>query len=505
METKNWLTLLGISLASFMGMLDLTVVNTALPAIQIEFNSGVAELQWVMNSLLLALTASMVILGKLADLYGRRLFLYIGLALFSLSSLGAGWAQNIDILIISRFVQGLGIALLYTTPLALIPGIFPPSQQGKATGMLVGISSLGMALGPALGGIIVSALGWRWIFFINPPIALICLLLCWPTLKESKNMVQSKKIDSVGFFLLLASIPLFIAGMVNCQTAGFLHPWSGGLILAGLTGMAVLYLTEKRVAAPIINFSFFAQRNFSLGLIANFSLAAFYAIDFFLIPLYLHYIRGQSSDETGFTLLPATIMVALLSPLAGRFADRKGPINALGIGLTLLILSAVIQTQFNADTALWVIVVAYLLFGTGWAFILSPSISAAISSVPADSGGVAAGTIGTFHNFGGTIGLALGTLIFSGAAYARLLSGVTGAQLPAGSWLVEASGNMGQAAALIATHTGLAPAAASALFQQGFLHGYASAMWLIVALPLVSLCAVLLNIRKNNGTGKKQG
>ena len=143
----NLLILLGISLASFLGLLDLTIVNTALPAIQQEFHSSILQLQWVMNSVLLALTTSMAILAKLADAYGRRRFLYLGLLLFALTSMGIALSQHLAVLIGFRFLQGIAIALLYMSPLAIIPNVFPPEDQGKATGFLVGISSFGLALG----------------------------------------------------------------------------------------------------------------------------------------------------------------------------------------------------------------------------------------------------------------------------------------------------------------------------------------------------------------------
>ena len=277
-----------------------------------------------------------------------------------------------------------------------------------------------------------------------------------------------------------------------------MNPSVAGLLLASLVGMFLLYRVEIRAKTPIIQFSLLTRRVFLVGLVANFSLAAFYAIDFFLIPLYLHAIRGQSGNEVGFTLLSATLMVAFLSPLAGRLVDRKGPKRALVTGLVLLAISALMQTQFEAATSLYLVVGAYLLFGIGWAFILSPSLSAAIASVPAERGGVAAGTLGTFHNFGGVMGLTFGTLIFSSVARSDLLASVTGMDIPVGNWLAEATANTDQAVEIITSNTGLDYSAATELFQKFFLHGYADAMWLLVWLPLASLCFVLANFREKN-------
>lgn len=496
-EKFNWLALIGISLASFLGLLDLTIVNTALPAIQREFSSTVGQLQWVINSLLLALTATMVILGKLADLYGRRLCLYLGFLLFALASMGAGLANNINMLIAFRFIQGIAIAILYTAPLGIIPNTFPAHQQGKAMGILVGLSSFGLALGPAIGGLIVSSFGWRWIFFINPPVVLLCFLFCWKTLQESKSTVR-EKMDWLGFVLLLVSIPLFILAVVKSQTLDFLSPLVLGLLITAIIGIIALYHIEKRIKAPIIQFSLLTRRVFLIGLVANFTLAAFYAIDFFIIPLYLHYIRGQSASEIGFTLLPATLMVALLSPIAGRIVDKNGPKGALIFGLIFLGVSAVLQAQFNAQTPLYLVVGAYILFGIGWASILSPSLTAAIASVPSESSGVAAGTVGTFHNFGGAIGLAFGTLIFAIAAKSSLLLSIQNLSTNGTSWVQTAAANMDQAVHLIMSNVNIPIAAATTLFERFFLHGYSCVMWSLVVLTIVALSFVILGFKKSS-------
>ncbi|MET3120653.1 EmrB/QacA subfamily drug resistance transporter [Oxalobacteraceae bacterium GrIS 2.11] len=504
-KSSNWLALIGLSLANFLGMFDLTTVNTALPAIQSEFHASIADLQWVMNILLLALTASMVILGKLADLHGRRLFLFIGFALFALSSAGAGLAPTTATLILCRFIQGLGIALLYTTPMAIIPTIFSADQQGKAMGILIGVSSFGLAFGPALGGIFVSTIGWRWIFLINPPIVLLCFLFCWKSIAESKTEQAPEKMDWLGFLLLLISVPMFVLGLVESQTRGFANPVVIGLIAAALIGVFLLCLVETRVPAPIIQLSLLKRRIYLVGLVANFSLAAFYAIDFFLIPLYLNYVRGQSGNEIGFTLLPTTLMVAVLSPIAGKLVDKHGARPVLLFGLCMLCASALLQTQFNADTQLALVILAYLMFGTGWAAILTPSITAAISSVPPENGGVAAGTLGTFHNLSGALGLTCGTLIFSAGAFSSLQTTLSAMHLATGSWLKTASTNMGEAVDIITANSPLTRAAANSVFDQFFINGYASAMYLLVALPLLTLLFVLLGYRQQSRSAEDAG
>ncbi len=495
LKSSNKLALLGLSLASFLGLLDLTIVNTALPSIQQEFNSSVLQLQWVINSVLLALTTSMAVLAKLADTYGRRLFLYLGLCLFGLASLGIGLSHNMSLLIGLRFLQGIAIALLYMAPLAIIPNVFPVENQGKAMGFLVGISSFGLALGPAVGGILASTLGWRWIFWINPPLALACWLCCWKTLKESKS-TTAEPMDWRGFGLLLLSIPALILAIIESQRLG-LFSWPViSLFVIALGGLVCLYRVEKKQPFPIIQFSLLKHPLFIIGLLANISLAAFYAVDFFLIPLFLHFVKNYSASQIGFTLLPATLLVAILSPLAGRFADRHGPKILLILGLFLLLVSALLQTQFNAHIASWLLFTAYGLLGVGWACILSPALAAAMASVPADRSGVAAGMMGTTHNLGGSIGLALGSLIFTFGTKFNLSTAMQNLQLPIGSWINEVISNTDQGVALLVQHTHLSQEKATALFTQAFLSGHQAALGFLALLMLIALGVSLLLRKK---------
>lgn len=495
---SNFWVLLGISFASFLGLLDLTVVNTALPTIQQEFRGSVLELQWVMNSVSLSLTTGMAILAKLADNYGRRRFLYLGLLLFSISSVGIALSPQLSIFIGFRFLQGIAIALLYMTPLAIIANVFCVKDQGKATGFLVGVSSFGLALGPAIGGILVSTIGWRWIFGINPFLSLICWLCCVKALKESKT-TEPAAMDWRGFGLLLVSIPAFIVAMTESQQQGWLS-WSVlSLLGVAVTGLLCLFHVEKNQISPMIQFSLLKNPLFRLSLIANLTLAAFYATDFFMIPLFLHFIKNYSGSEIGLTLLPATLLVAILSPLAGRCSDRYGSKNLLLIGLFLLLSSAVIQTSFNAYTPVALLFIGYGLLGIGWACILSPAIAAAMISVPAERSGVAAGMMGTAHNLGGTIGLALGTLIFTYGTKLRALSALPQQQsTDANDWLNDFVTNTGQGIELLMQHTPLHLEAATQLFTQAFLSGYIYTMGFLALLvgAIFSMTAILIKKRR---------
>jgi EmrB/QacA subfamily drug resistance transporter len=502
-QRLNRIALIGISIAGFLGCLDLTIVNTALPAIQSELNISVTQLQWVMTILLLALTAFMVISGKLADLYGRRLCLYFGMALFGLSSLGAGLSPDIHWLVACRFLQGISIAFLYTAPVAIVPSIFPEEQRGKVTGLLIGANGLGLAIGPVVGGLIVSALNWRWIFFINPPIIIISFILCWKNVVESRNDAAIKKIDWWGFILLILALPMGLLALVQGEAWGWLSPAIISLLALAIIGLGLFYYVETRVTAPIIEFHLLANRIFLVGLGANFALALFYAIDFFLIPLYLHYIHGQAGYQIGFSLLPATVMVALLSSMTGRIVDQNGPKNVLMVGLLFLAISGFLQAQFGAHSAIYFILFAYLIFGIGWACILSPSIVAALSAIPKESAGVAMGTLGTLHNLGGAIGLAVGTLIYNMMAKSALLSQLKENNIAPGAWADQVIANTEGAVDIIRQYAGLSVEKTTAIFQHYFLNGYRGAMWVMVIVSLLALLAVALGLKNQKPAGEK--
>jgi MFS family permease len=313
-----------------------------------------------------------------------------------------------------------------------------------------------------LGGFLVSAASWHWIFFINIPILVLSFIFCFKHLSESKSDDANRSIDWAGFILLATAVPAFVLAIVQGEFWGWLSAPVLALFGFSLLGFVALYFVEKKIKSPIIKFDLFTNRMFVIGLVANFSLAFFYAIDFFLIPLYLDEIHGQSALHIGLSLLPATAMMALLPPLTGKWVDRRGPKGVLLLGCAFLAISAVLQIGFREAEYFYFMLLAYTLFGMGFACILGPSIVAAMSSVPKAFSGVAIGTIGTVHNFGGAIGLAVGTTVYS------LYAGTT-------------------------LHL------ASAQPQQGtsFLSGYSHALWVLVALSVVTFIVILCGLKQN--------
>lgn len=195
---KKWWALVGVGIASFLGCIDFTIVNTALPAIKTSLHATVNQLQWIINIFSLALCACMVIMGRLADIYGRRKVLYIGMLVFAVSSFLAGCAINIQWLIVWRLIQGVACSILYTASGAIVSNVFPVEERGKAMGIFFGIAFSGLAAGPVLGGLIVGVFSWRWVFLVNVPVVIISLIICTLSVPESKSPLANRKIDYLG-------------------------------------------------------------------------------------------------------------------------------------------------------------------------------------------------------------------------------------------------------------------------------------------------------------------
>jgi EmrB/QacA subfamily drug resistance transporter len=490
----RWIGLLGVGLASFVGCIDFTIVNTAIPDIQTGLSASVAESQWIVTAFVMALSGFMVVAGRLADLYGRRKALYIVMAVFGLASAGAGAVSSIEWLIAMRFVQGASAAGLYTASAAIVSNAFPEQERGRAIGLLFAGNGIGLAVGPVAGGLLVGFLGWRWVFFVNVPFLILSAALCVASITESRDETAEPAIDWFGVALLIAGLTCLLLGITQGMNWGWLSLRTLVAIMGGLVLLGGFVLLEKRVAAPLINLDLFANRRFAAASVATCALAFFYCSAFFLMPLYLSVVRGDDSTLTGLMLLSTTALVALTSPVAGQLTDRHGPVPLIAAGLILLALSAGLQTLFSNGSGLPLVIGAFMVMGIGWGCILGPSTVAALTSVPDRLGGAATGASWTIHNIGGAIGLVLSTLVYRLAAEGAIdRSGhfATGAD-PA--VLAQLVAEPTQAAERFAGVAG-GPSNPAAFIENYFMSGYRAAMWLLALTALVALVVNIVLVR----------
>ena len=506
-KNRKWWALSGLSMACLIGYLDFAIVNTALPDIQKELRVGFGELQWVMNVFVLALSIFMVNMGRFGDTFGRRPLLYLGLALFGIASLFSGLASNGLVLIAFRALQGAGLAMIIPSSLALISDTFPQEERGRAIGIWTSITGLGVALGPVLGGIITSALSWRWIFFVNIPILTVAAAICLISVKESVRGEGEKTIDWYGFFLMMIGIGALVSAIIQGPEWGWHSAMTILLFLVSAISLASLYLVECRVKSPIIDFKLFMSRGFLSGAFANFTLVAFGYSAFFLMPLYLGDILRKEAFEIGLLLLPITVLIVLVAPVAGRVVDSRGAKLPILAGLSALALNALIQSTFKPDSSLIYIVFGFLFMGLGWGSIFGSGAFAAISSLPKDLAGTATGALWTFQNLGGSIGLAVAGVIFRLEERLSMESGLSSAG-------VELTGQQQdlirtilsdpeRARHVLSQFTDAMSGRILPVFENAFMKGYSSAFIFLLCLTAGAfiLIALIMKDIKREKTG----
>lgn len=415
-----WRLLIGISIASFLGCIDFTIVNTTIPAIQRELAASLSSVQWVMTLFVMALCAFMVSAGRLADLYGRRRVLYCGMLTFAAASLGAGLSGSIELLNVWRFVQGAACAVLYTATTAIVADAWPPQQRGRAIGILLAVNGLGLAIGPVAGGLLVGSLGWRWVFLLNVPLIALSFAFCLGTVRESRAQ-QGSRLDIPGLLLLVIGVAGLLLAISQGSQWGWLSAKTGLTAALALAALGLLLPVERRAHSPLVPLVLLRRPAFLRVCLMSALLAFFYCAAFFLMPIYLENTRHYQGTMLGLLLLPTTAVMAALSPWVGRWVDKSGPRAALILGFAALAGSAALQSRFSVDSPLPLLLGAFALMGMGWGCILGPLVLATLNSVSESQSGGALGITWTLHNLGGAVGLAVATLIYPSYGYTPVM------------------------------------------------------------------------------------
>ncbi len=398
------ITVLGSGLA----VLDATVVNIALPAIGRDFHTGVAALQWVMNGYALALAALLLIGGSLGDRFGRRKVYLIGIVWFALASAACGFATSAVILIITRVLQGAGAALLTPGSLAILEASFVPADRGRAIGAWSGLSAIAVAAGPPVGGFLVSAASWRWIFFLNVPLAATVIALGVRHLPESRDPSVTGAIDYPG---ALAGV-VFLTGVtfvfIEAPVLGWSSPAVLAMTLASLAGLAAFLVRERRAAAPMLPLSMFGARQFAAANAVTFLLYGALTGAVFLLPVVLQVVSGYSPLGAGLALLPLTVILLALSARSGRLAARIGPRLPLSVGPVAAGVGLALLTLATSGSSYVVSVLpATVVLGLGLAITTAPLTSTAMDSAPPQHTGIASAVNNDMSRFGGLLAIAV--------------------------------------------------------------------------------------------------
>src|SRR5262245_18059751 len=420
-ENRKWWTLAAVAFGLFMIMLDNTIVNVALPSIQLSLDLKISELEWVVTGYALTFGAHMLTGGKLADLFGRRFIFVVGLFIFTLSSLACGLAGGAGLLIAARVVQGVGAALMNPATLSIITVTFPPRQRGMAIGIWAGVSALALAIGPLLGGLLTEDVGWSWIFFINLPVGVAGVLAARIFIDESRDTSREQRLDLPG--LVTSAVGLFALTYGLIETND--HAWGSARVLTllavAVVALGLFVLVELRQRNPMLDMLLFRDPTFSGAITVMFLTGlAMFGI-FFYNSLYLLRVRGYGAIKTGATFLPLTVLIILVAPAAGRLTDRIGPRWLMGGGMTLLSTSLLLFGTLGTDSSWWDIVPGLVVGGLGMGITMAPTTAAAMASVPVDKAGVGSAVINSMRQVGGSLGIAImGTLLATSVSVAPL-------------------------------------------------------------------------------------
>ena len=405
-ENRKWLTLGAVSFGLFMIMLDNTVVNVALPSIQRDLDTDLSELQWIVTGYALTFAALMLVGGKVADAYGRRLIFVIGIVVFTLASLLCGLASSGEMLIAARVLQGAGAALMNPATLSIIAATFPPRERGTAIGIWAGVSALALAIGPLVGGLITEHLDWSWIFFVNIPVGILAIAASYLFIDESRDETH-ERLDLPG--LATSSVGLFALtyGLIEANTYG----WSssrivGSFVLAAVSLLAFVQL-ERRQRAPMLPLELFRSGTYTgANLVVLLVALAMFGV-FFFVSLYMQNILGYSPVQTGAAFLPMTILIILVAPIAGRASDRIGSRGLMTAGMILIAVQLVMFSRLSDDASFWDLFPAFIIGGIGMSLTMTPSAAAATRSVSVDKAGVGSAVLNSARQIGGTMGIAL--------------------------------------------------------------------------------------------------
>jgi EmrB/QacA subfamily drug resistance transporter len=418
---RKWWTLLAVCIGTFMLLLDITIVNTALPAIERSLDASFADLQWVIDAYALSLAAFLLTGGSLADLLGRRRVYVAGLAVFTLASLGCGLAESPLVLNLARAVQGVGGALMFATSLALLASAFQGPDRGTAFGLWGATTGAAVAIGPLVGGALTEGLGWEFIFFVNLPIGAGAIALTLAKVDESQSGAGGR-IDWPGLVTFSGGLFCLVFALIRGNAEGWSSAPIVGLLAASVVLLTVFAVVEARRSDPMLDLSLFRRPAFNGASLAAFGLSASMFSMFLYLTLYIQNALGYDALEAGLRFLPVTLLSFLVAPLSGKLAERYGVRWFIAGGLTLVGIGLLLMRSIGPGDD-WTALLAGLMVAGGGIGAVNPALAtAAISVVEPQRAGMASGINSTFRQ----VGIATGTAAL-GAIFAHVVDGRAGA------------------------------------------------------------------------------
>ena len=437
-------------LSLFIVGLDITVVNIALPSIGRDLHASISGLQWTVGSYTVVMASLLMFSGSTADRFGRKRTFVVGLTVFSVASLLCSLAPSVGLLVVFRVLQAVGGSMMNPVAMSIITNTFTdPRERAQAVGVWGAVFGISMALGPIVGGTLVSTVGWRSIFLINIPVGLAAIVLTLRFIPESRAP-RPRRFDPLGQALVIVLLSTLTYGIIEAPSRG----WSSAVILAAFSasGAALvgLLVHEPRREDPLIDLRFFRSVPFTSSIIVSVAAFAAFGGFLFLNTLYLQEVRGLSPVQAGLATVPMAVMTMLAAPLSGRIVGRRGPRLPLAISGVCFVTACAMLTGLDSATPFAQLLAAYVIFGLGFGFVNAPITNAAVSGMPRAQAGVASAIATTSRQFGQTLGVAVVGAIVTSRVGGSVRADLSSASPPAW-WVLTACGGVVLALGLMAT------------------------------------------------------
>ncbi|WGD40890.1 MFS transporter [Streptomyces cathayae] len=498
LRANPWLALIAVSFGLLMVQLDGSVVAIANPAIGKDLGASTAELQWVTNSYLIALAASMILGGKLGDRFGRRFYYLVGIGGFVVTSVAIGLVGSIEGVIVFRALQGVAGGILMPNTLGILRAVFPPKRFPLAVGIWGMVSAVSTSLGPIVGGLLVEHVDWESVFFLNLPIGIVALAFSAVVLAESKNSTGHHRFDIPGVVLLAAGMVALVFGIIKGETWGWTSAGTLGSIALGLALLVVFGWYETRREHPLLPMRLFRNRSLTTG--AVMTLLNFFVMlgGIFFIMLYLQNVRGYTPVEAGVSTLPMSIASLFASPIGSQLTARFGARVTIPLGLTLSAAAMFSMLTWTVDSSYATMWPPFVAMGLGVGIVLPATAAAIIGNAPVEDGGVASGLQSTMLQIGGALGTSVLVTVIAGRVGSTLFGELTAAGVPTdtahGLQQAEDAVTMG-----IAPVAGDMPAQLRAAVVEGsgqaFVNGLHSAVTVTGVLCVLGAVAAVIGIK----------